>query len=726
MSKFFKAETVRTGDLTDMVADIERHIDDYGQTFIGEDLRRNVIGVEGVTDTATMNNVTNEMGEVANFLRSQFENAGIALTSAQVEAGAIAAAAAIGDPLAYHSAAVGVEGAKFSTDVNVIEVPTGGSFGSFVSTDTVGVEAFEERELRNCAAYSTVYNIAASKQDPFAEAFYKTVVLSPDQVGIEMSVKCTVVHREIRRNGKGKPTDFKKINLLEAPLNHTILENRATDVVPFINTDNSVDHCFVDKTLVIPYVTKVDGVDVRTAPLAFGANFDLLELSQTPGLMNGQIFDHTDMLDTRVAVKNLYLQLSNPAGDVRTAVKIPTTNMSRSAFNKSTEGGSNEMELNFRTDTVFLSEKTVDITGAAATELFGEIGGYRLYYKTTIGGTTDLETAETSLTVSRLVLDSATLADETGTAISLTDPALVAALAKVKVELVGYDLEAYRTNTNLRTRSLMLDTVSEKEGYKVRLGAPITITAPLIGHGRTGVDVKSLIATTRTKTANDAVTALLNFMERLKNGQLAVKEGRPAPAVEGIARHIIRPTYVEKTLDIEAIVDSVRSADKAEDIMVAIVETLRHTVYKMIVDSNFRTALDFDTAGGNARPKVIIGTDPITARYMYESGDGRTLANGIDEADFEIVTSPDERMKNKIIIALSRTGGKENDPLSFGVHAYVPELLATVETTRFGAMVKENQVQPRNLHINNVPVAGMINVLNLEKVINSKIARKNI
>lgn len=725
MSRFSKSQKGAEGNLANMVQPLEQLIKSQGADLVGESLKNHVVGVESIVDAATADNVSNDFEDVSAKIRNEFANEGIELSDAQVEAGAIATVAATSDPLAYHGAAtVGVESASFPADVKAVEMATSGAHGSIISGTTVGVEAFEERELRAAAASSAVYNIASATQDAFGEAFYRTVVLAPDQVGLRMKVTATVVHEEIRRTAGGKVTEFKKHNLIEAPVDHTILENRATDVVPYINPDNSSDHLFVDKTLVAPYETVVNGVPVRTAPLAFGTTFDLLGLSQAPGLMNGQVFDSTDILDSRVAVKALYVKVAAKDDSATAAVKVNTQNLPRSTFNKSTEGGSHEMELNFRTDVVYLSENTTDIGGVKVMNQFGDLANYRLYFKTVVTGSTDLETSETSLSNTKLALDYVTLADEAGTPVALSDAALTAALNLVTISLVGFDPEAYRTNSNLRTRSMMLDTRTVEEGYKVHLGAPITIPAPLIGPGRSGVDVKSLIAATRTINGNDSVTAILNFLERLKARRDAIVEGRPAPAVEGIARHLVRPTYIEDTLDILKLVDSQKSSEKAEDIQAAIVESLRHTVYKMIVESNYQIALDFDTAGSNAKPKVIIGTDPITARYIYESGDGRTLATGIDEVDFEIVTTNDARMKNKIVIGLTRTGGSEDDPLAFGVHAYVPELIATVEVTRNGSAVKENQVQRRNVHINNVPVAGLITIENLKEALGGKIPQK--
>lgn len=719
MSKLSIMKESADGDITNMVSHLDQIITDRGGDLIGESLKRHVTGLEAITDAVVQENVLNDYGMVEGMMRNEFENEGYQLQAHQLEAGVISLNGALSDPLAYHAmAALDVE--KTSLPGGIKEVDP--SYGNVDLVPGVGLEAFEERELRAAAAASAVYNIASSKQDMFGEAFYKTIVLSPDQVGITMKVSNTVVHGEVKHDNNGKPVNFNKINLLEAVRDHTILETHAIDIVPYMNPNDSTDSLFVDKTLIEPFETEVDGVKVRTSALKMGMTCDLLGLAQAPGLMNNQVLDSTDTLDSRVTIKALYVKLANPDESVKTVVKFNTMNMYRSGFNKSAEGGSHEMELNFKSDAVYLSEETLNISGVKALELFGDIKNYRLYYKVVVTGSADIETGETSVNVSSITLDCATQADELGTVVSVTDEGLTAALSKMTVQVVGYDIEAYRTNANLRTRSMILDTTSFEEGYKVHLGAPITIPAPIIGPGRSGVDVKTLIAATRARTGNNAITALLNFLDRLKYRHSAVIDGRPAPAIEGIGRFLVRPTYVEKVLDLENLVDSKRSAEKANDIMCAIVEAMRYVVYHMLLESNYQTALDFDTGGTGGQPKIIVGTDPITARYMYESGDHRTLATGVGENDFEIVTTLDERIRDKIILVPTRKDGADLDPLSFGVHAYVPELVATVDViNRNGATIKENQVQPRDAHFNNLPIAAVIHVLNLDKVVNEKV-----
>lgn len=715
MSKFKNPNEILDGDFGSMVNPLDVIMKDRGDQFVSPDASRSIISNEGFYGTVAddirveFNSLTSELAAIA-------QECNIELTPAQKEAGAIAAMAAT-DPASYHNTALSLENGVFDGDVITVEQNTNGDFGIVDYRDTPSLESFDERELKATVAVSTVYNIAAAKQDEFAETFYPTTVITPDQVGLTMKVTQTAIHGEVRHKLSGEETDFGKKNLIEAYADPTILESKATKVVPYLAPDDSNKQYFVDPALLAPRVVDLDGVAVNTSALATGVTMDLLGLSQAPGVLDGNVMDSTDSLDSRLALAQVYLKIADATNTK--LVSFNVMNLARSAFNKSTEGKSNEMELNFRTDAFMLRNTTTDISGAVVLPVFGDLGNYQVQFRAVITGTANLETG--SLGVFSANMSVANVWDKTGTTkLSVDDPAFVAATTDVSFEIVGYDVDAYRTNTNLRTRGMILDTVTVSEGYKVRLGAPISVPAPINSAGRTGVDLKALIAATRTRTCNNAVTSLLNFAGRMKTYATAVSANEPAPAVEGIGRFLIKPTYREKTIDLTTVVDSQKSSEKAEDIRCALVEAIRHEVYRMIVDSNYQVALDFDTGSTGTTPKVIIGTDPVLARYIIEFGDERTLANGIN--DFTIVTTPDVRMKNKIVMAFTRDG-READPLSFGTHVYMPELTTTVQVTRNGATTKENQVQPRDLHVNNLPILGMINVEKLDEILFDKVTR---
>ena len=716
MSKFTNMRDGLIGDFTSMVNPLQVIMTDRGDQFVSPEASSAIVSNEGFTGT-NASNITVEFNALSAEISAIAEENGIELTPAQKEAGVISAMT-VRDPLSYYNVATSLENAIPESGVNYVDVNHVGDYGTVDFLDAVSIEAFDERDLKSAIAASTIYNIAAAKQEDFAETFYPTTVITPDQVGLTQTVTYTTVHGEVRHNLNGEETDFKKRNLIEAFADPTILESKSTKVVPYLSPDGTNEQFFIDPDLLEPREVDIDGVSVTTNALSIGVTMDILGISQAPGILDGNVMDSTDSLDSRLALEQVYLKVSNDTESGLVAFNV--LNLARSAFNKSTEGGSNEMELNFRTEALTLRSATTNIAGEVLLSKFGELGNYQIQFSTTLTGTADLETGSLGVYSASLVVSN--VWDKTGNSkIAMSDPALKEALEGITFEVIAYDIDAYRTNTNIRTRGTILDTETVSEGYKVRLGPPIAVPAPINGAGRTGVDLKSLISASHTRTSNNAVTALLNFISRMKVYSERMNGSEPVPSVEGIARFLIRPVYREKTVDLLKVVDSEKTSEKADDIRAALVEAIRHEIYHMIVDSNYQIALDFDTGVTGSTPKVIIGTDPILERYIIEYGDNRTLSAGM--TDFKITTTHDVRVKNKIILTFTRDG-READPLSFGTHVYMPELTTTVQVTRNGATVKENQVQPRDLHVNNLPIIAVIYVENLEEIIYDKVGVK--
>ena len=293
---------------------------------------------------------------------------------------------------------------------------------------------------------------------------------------------------------------------------------------------------------------------------------------------------------------------------------------------------------------------------------------------------------------------------------------VAAALATATV--IGYELKAARTNSNRRTRGLLLDTNDITNRYAIPLGAPISVPSP-VGSNRDARDLEALVAAARIRNSNNAVTRLLNYADTLRAYVGGNKRKEGVPSIEGMGRYLVTPFFEEKELDLPALINSVRDMDRAQDINALLVNAIRDVAYRMYRDSGYQPALNA-TVGGSQEPKLLIGTDVVLQRHLMVTGDSRTF--GISFREYEIVSSFDSRMKNKIVITLTRAGASEGpDPLTFGTHAWIPELASTINVARDGATTAEAMVQPRNLHINHLPVMAVITVKGLDEVLTAKV-----
>lgn len=699
--------------LKSAVDELSVQMKERGNDFVSSQQTQQLVSLESMSD-AVVSDLEHHIEGLMSNIRDTFGGLGVEhLTDEQLKAGAFAAMA-YGSPVEYadraykNLTAVGMEG------ITVVEPSMGGAFGQmdYRRAPTASLEAFSEQELRSHIPYSIAFNVQAARQDAFAEAFYPTIVVTPDQAGLDITVRRTQVFNEVRHGTSGKAIDFNKKNLVDAVRDASILANESTRVIPVVAEDDSNAERFVDRALVAPSIRRIENVDIKTAPLAMGKEVDLIGISQSPGLIGAGIMDMTDALDARLHLEKLYLKIGSKA------IRFPVERLPRTQFVKSVEGNYREMNLQFSTSDLVLTADSLAVDNSEVPELAPiKDNRYTVKLKVSVNGEVNVELG--NLKVFASPVEVAMIHDVDGNQISTTagaGRAIVDALGRI--ELVAYDLFASRSNANRRTRGLLLDNTEYTERHTIPLGSPISVPSPL-NTNRDASDLTALINAARIRNTNNAVTALLNYAETLKNYVTSSYLKGPVPEIEGIGRYLVKPFYEETTIDLSEIVNSISSAERAEDISATLVNAIRDVAYRMHRDSGYQPALDAVTGGMADMPELLIGTDSVLMQHLMVSGDNRTAGIGFD---YTIVGSPDTRMYDKIVLTFSRKKmAGTPDALSFGNMAWIPELTSSVTVSRNGATVKEAMVQPRSRHINNLPILAIINVKGLRQILTSKV-----
>lgn len=649
------------------------------------------------------------------------DHGAVTLSEAQKDAGAVIMLAA-SNPAAYHGQATTIANDVSNESMDVIKGSVVGGAGSIEYFNQASIESFDEQELDKHMAYSIAFNVQASRQDEFGEAFYKTVVLTPDQAGLDLTIDRTIVMTEQRHTTSGRVTDWEERSLLDGFQDSSILRSDAIEVVPYLEEDNGNSDKFVDASLVAPKNVEVSGVSIRTAPLKIGTDMGYLGLSAHPGLVGANVLDSTDALNARIGLKNIYIKMTGEVGDGNggtttksEVVRFRVERLNRSDFVKSVEGDSREMNLVFENDDLFLKPDTTTVDNSES-ELVGQLRDQKQLarLKIRMGGSVNLRTGAGHVHASTLSVDGVYNTDDDGNieskvgAGSSEETNVINSLGEL--EVIGYDLNASRSNSNLRAHDLLLDTRRKMERYTVEMHAPITVQAPHYSD-KTASDLNGLINAARVRISNNAVTALLNYAEDLENYVL----NRPgyserSQGVEGIGRYLVQPFFERVSLDLEMELNSISTHERSADVKELLVNAVREVAYRMYRDSNYQAALDALTGTAGQKPVLTIGTDPTIANHMQVVGDSRTA--GID-FDTNIVTTNDRRMYGKIVFSFTRPD-EQADPLSFGAHAWIPELTSTLQLERNGRSTKETTVQPRSRHVNCLPVMGMIDVKGTE------------
>ena len=380
------------------------------------------------------------------------------------------------------------------------------------------LEAYDEKENRNAVVYMVAYNMMAARQDEFGEAFYPTVVVGNDQVGYTVSIRLIEISNDIRRPISGDASNnFNRRNIVQAVIYPDLLRNDITKVIPVVRDDSA--KYFVDPALVAPYsVLLTDGSASNTAPLAIGRKFSLINISQTESTLDSGLMDISDALDTNVVLDAVYVEFTTggTGGGASEVVKFRTSAMQRATFNFAVQGYYREMNLQFDSETLLVGPNTVLADGGQSTILAPIVSqGYEARIGMDVFGKVVLETGDISLNASTVRLNS--IRDTSDNALDLTTGTgqTLAALFD-GASVIGYDIDARRTNSNRRQRGKLLNTNFFSQVYTVPLHAPITIPRPMqVGDVNDSSDLAALITATRIMTSNDAVDAIFRLRDLL-------------------------------------------------------------------------------------------------------------------------------------------------------------------------------------------------------------------
>ena len=651
-------------------------------------------------------------GELSTAIESIAIDLGIEklMTQAQVNAGTMAGILS-GNFKAFLNhkpefPSVSTESIGVVNSINVADAVSGRSYS---------LEAYDERENRNATVYSIAYNMQAARQDEFGETFFPTIVLSPDNVGFGITVDLMMVFNGVTRNISGTFEDFKKKNIIRAVADPTVLQHESTAIIP-VNRAQSVSK-FVAPAIVPPYAVLLEGQSIQTAPLATGVKVDLLGISQNDALLSTGTMDQTDTIDPSIILSNAYVSFT--AGTDKDVLKFNVGTLPLSNFTYSTQNNYRVMTLNFASTSILINLNTKQFNGAALVALAGVVtNDFIVRVEVQMSGSVNIETGETSVFGNMIHVHS--IQDSDGVQLDLTAGAAAAIATIVNTGVIaGYDVKAYRTNMNRRQRGQFIDVTKYTQLYNVPLRCPITTLHPINTDGTTdSSDVQALITATRIRTSNEAVGALISSANILAEYVDARDFAGAGPDVLGVGRFFVRPTYYTETIDIAAIVNSISSADRAADTQAALVNKIRNYAYQMYRNSEYKAAADAFAGGISATPTVVIGTDPVIARYLTVSGDLRTLGG---EFDVRIVSTLDYRMTGKIAITFGCFDeGRNTDanPLSFGNMIWSPELVLTANISRTGTISKETVVQPKFLFVTHLPVLTMLEITNIPNLWN--------
>lgn len=680
---------------------------------------------EGVVNTE-FSRLSTTVESLINSICAESYDGKMVYTEAQKNAAVIAGMIA-GDPAAFMKAPVFNERKSSIMGNRITNVYTPSSVDDGGYSRAYSAEAYDNSNNRNANVYSIAYNMQASRQDEFGETFFPTITVAPDEVGLAITIRLMMVFNNFFRNPNGELNDYDKINIIRALTDWKILRNELTRIYPVYTSASS--GLFVDSQTIAPTTVNVENVSIQTAPLAVGKKLSLLGISQTEQLLQAGMMDVTDSIEPAMNLEYVYVQFTSIVNGVTytDTIKFSTKELPYANFIYNPQQNYRIMVLNFRTSSMLMNQNITTVDGAAPTNPFLQAlasGGYALRMDCEVTGNCNIELGDTVVYGNSISLNS--LVDANGSPIDLTSGVGQQIMEGINSgEIVGYDLYAWRSNLNRRQRGQLFDITYFTQIYNIPMRAPITAVRPVNSDGGTDTtDLGALITATRIRTSNYAVTSLLQAAEVLSNyvdvrGLTGSYSTNNWPEVLGVGRYLVQPYFASYDLDMAQSVDSVMSSDRIDDLVATIINRIRDFAYRAYQDSEYIAAALVMSGGAvPPPPTVIIGTDPVLSRYLQINGELRTLGN-----DFacRVVSSLDIRVRGKIFVTFGVFDGDINsapNPLHFGCMGWKPELTLTIPISRNGQVSKELTVQPSFLHIVNLPLLIVINVINLPDVLN--------
>lgn len=673
-------------------------------------VRKGALAMETWDDT-TRQEVTSSVQR----LRTTLESLDANYTSAQTEAAEIAAVAAA-DPVAAMSTKVSpATDSVFHTDESGVEA--------------VGLEEYDETQNRNVTTHAVVYNLEASRQDEFGEAWYPTVTVAPDEPGYRVEIELVGIFDSIRRDTTGNADNWERRNVLFGLRDPEILKNNETEIIPVHRVASASK--FVD-TALLPTWSATQGKETfQTSALKFDETINLLSISQTDALLATGASDSQDTLDTAVVLKDLYLQVTKPAagGDpaVNEVIKFDVSALPTSVFVNDQQSNQRGMVVNFTTKDLQINKNVKTVGGSASVVLASVIsGGWEVRLTVDVNGRVglwngEIRLSETGIRVDRILNASGQV--YAASQIGVGHPAKAILDLFTDAKLVGWFVSSRRQNHGRRQLGRLVDSQKFAEAFEVPLLSPIATVRPPqnANNEETASAIARLVQITNVMASNAAVDALFTYSSTLAQYVSLQSTGVEGPALRNVARYLVTPVHKQTVLDVTDFTDSVRSQDRAADIRAGLINVLRNDVWAAYRDSNLAAARQGVNGQSAGLPTVLLGADMVLANWLMFDGELRTLGG---EFKLRVVTTPNKRMTGKIFVTFldeqAASSGKPY-PLGFGNMAWKVQVPLILQTQRNGATNRELSVQPSFRHFNNLPVLLDYTVTGMSELVNARL-----
>lgn len=591
----------------------------------------------------------------------------------------------------------------------------------YLSADSFTMQGFEPSYQENWVDVNATANAMAALQGGFEAAFFPIVTVPGGAGGLEVVISNWHIMKPTARQAQRDVSyDIPKIPLVKAMSDSSLLTDLAIFVTPYVGNDNIDQTVLVDAADVPHWQVESEGEQFATAPIRFGVNVDLLNISAHPGIVNSGTFDETDAIEPIVKIGDVWFRVEFDDGsDVYAATAKYDISRAAGALLQQKLEGSQRRYVTLDTFKVALTDASVLINvtkgGVAATadefkDALNATVGQAPGSKFQLVGFLELA-AQAHTEFANMKVDALSARFDH----ILSENKVKATSTAVSIEIDTADLGWYpmarRTNSNMRSRGVMLDGLMQNRYvFPVALSSPIMIQQPvnLRDPSELAPTADALAHAQRLLNNNNAHKALLSAAISLE-----LDNGIAQDAASSISSELITPTFVSRTINLEGATITMNSKDNLDNTRGALQSAFVSVANELLNKSGYLAALEYRT-GNNTDLEIIAVMNPWIYNLAMESGDPRFLGNG---RNFILTQSVNKDLGNDIYMAV-RQGTRTNgiNPLDFGIFLYTPPLMHSMVVPRLGRMSKEIHMLPCNAHYVTCPVLGRITVEGLEEL----------
>lgn len=619
---------------------------------------------------------------------------------------------------AYKRALLASTRAISSSDKNII-VAKGNMVGASGTIPAFGegvsLENYNEKSSRDFRVVTAAYNLSSSRQDAFSEAIYRTTLVNAQEGGAVQIVPYVALLKDVYHKTTGAKFDTKEVNVVDAYRDPSILDQESTMLIPAVAAGNAA-HFVAPADVAVVAKTDERGGSYNTAPLKFGAKFDLIGISNHNALVGSGVLDLSDTIDPAGSMKNLYIKAVGNGTEPGQVIKFKTDKLPSATFVPKLVGDTRNIAVSFETEKLKIVGGTRGVAGGtleAITEL--DAAKWTVLLSIKVDGTISVSRGQCQFISGPVTIEG--IRDEDGATIDHTTGAGATLVAKFgALTAIGYDLDARFTNTNKRKRGQLIQTRAVQFRYPIWMHSPVTLPLSVMDEQGPGEVARALTVVTDIRNSANAATAALNYVAQLKEvvgDSSAVAEFGD---VEGALSIMMRPTYRYFNLDLTGRLDTIRSGDRWTDVTEAILNTIKGLLFPAYRDSNIESVFQVVSGNIDEKPKFLICTDREIANYLQQVGDNRTLGAYLK---YDVVATNNKKFDGKILVIPTRENPGENDVLSWGQFFFVPTIVGDMPIARDGQTSREITAVPFNRHVNNIPFAIEIDVVGLREVMSS-------